>query len=412
MPAAFSLSKRHPLDMNAPPTGRDNIDSLTGFRFVAAMMVFFSHYAIPGLGPTAHRTTQSGYAGVTMFFVLSGFVIAYNYLERFEAGMSARSVGEYLVARLARVYPLYLCFIVLGWLVQGSPTLPWAHLLAIQTWSADAELAFSLNAPAWSIGVEVFLYLAFPLLVPIIVQSGVLSSFRRLQVAAALVALAMLSAAVYFALSGLNDLPYGDPTSGHRWLYRTPATRLGDFLLGIFGAVYFTRFARSDAASVRRWGFMTLLAVALVLLFMATKKNYRSAVSWDVAYALPGILLIIGLAINRRTLISRVLGSPALVLLGEASYALYLVHVPAGPLRPATAGGPAFELALYLMFVGLVIALSIGLHIALERPSRRWIRRWLSPRPGTVRAPAIPERSMREAPAGADHRPPRVAERN
>ena len=360
-------------------THRGNIDPLTGFRFVAAMMVFFSHYAIPGLSGTALRMTLSGYAGVTLFFVLSGFVIAYNYLERFEARMTVGNVGEYLAARFARVYPLYLGFIVLGWLVQGHPGIPWAHLLAIQTWSPDAELAFSLNGPAWSIGVEVFLYLAFLPLVPLVVRSGVLSSLRRLQMATALVALAMVCAAAYFTWNGQNALPPQDPASGHRWLYRMPATRLGDFLLGIFGAVYFMRFAKADRASVRRWGYVTLLAAIMLLVFMAIPKNYRSAFSWDVAYALPSIVAIIGLAINQQTLISRVLSSPALILLGEASYALYLVHVPVGPLRFGGAGGLAVEFALYVIFVAMVISLAIGLHIAIEKPARKWVRRWLAP---------------------------------
>ena len=355
-----------------------NIDSLTGFRFLAAMLVFFSHYDIPGFSGTALRATRSGYAGVTLFFVLSGFVIAYTYLERFQAEMSARKVGQYFAARLARVYPLYVCFILFGWLAQGLESLPWAHLLAIQAWSADSKLAFAVNAPAWSIGVEFFLYLSFPLVVPFIVQSGVLTSLRRLQIAAALVFVAMLCAALYFTLSGLNALPLENPASGHRWLYRTPATRLGDFLLGIFGAVYFMRFAQTGFASVRRWGYVTFVAGVLVLLLLAAKKNYHSAFSWDVAYAAPAILLIIGLAINRETWMSRVLGSPAFILLGEASYAFYLVHLPAAPLRHGTGGGLVKELALYAIFLLMIISLSIGLHITIERPARGWIRRWLS----------------------------------
>jgi peptidoglycan/LPS O-acetylase OafA/YrhL len=149
-----------------PLTRRDNIDSLTGFRFVAAMMVFFSHFAIPGVTGIPLQMTLSGYAGVTLFFVLSGFVIAYTYLEQFEAGMTGRNVGAYLAARFARVYPLYLLFILFGWLTTNYSGTPWRHLLAVQTWSSRLEVAYGINGPAWSVGVEVFLYLAFPLVLP------------------------------------------------------------------------------------------------------------------------------------------------------------------------------------------------------------------------------------------------------
>lgn len=377
-------------------------------------MVVFSHFPVPGLSGAALTLNRAGYAGVTLFFVLSGFVIAYNYLERFEAGMSPRSVGDYFAARLARVYPLYFFFIFFGWVAQGLPSPPWAHILAIQTWSADAKLAFSVNAAAWSVGVEVFLYLAFPLLIPVFVRLGVFSSLRRLQVAAALVSLAMLYAALYFTLSGQNALPVEDPASGHRWLYRNPATRLGDFLLGIFGAVYFMRFAKTDRATVRRWGFVTVLAAMLMLVLLASKPMYRSAFSWDVAYALPALLVIVGLAMNGETLISRVLASPALVLLGEASYALYLLHLPAAPLRHRTDGGLPYEIVLYAIYLVMMIALSIGLHIAIEKPARRWIRSRLSPRATRVAVPhqAAPGEANGVRPGGQGPRSPELFQRD
>ena len=373
--------------MPSTDAARPAIAPLTGFRFVAAMMVFFSHYAVPGLGGTAERMMQSGYAGVTLFFVLSGFVIAYNYLEQFEARASSATTLRFLLARFARVYPLYLFFILFGWLMDGSGELPWAHLFAVQTWSSDSEFAFSVNGPAWSIGVEIFFYLAFPLLVPVAARWGLLTSFRRLRLAGVAVALAMVCAAAWFRWGGLNDLPYQDPMSAYRWLFRTPLARMGDFLLGMFGAVYFLRFARTDAASLRRWGHVTALSAFAVLLFLANGKLFRSSFSWDVAYALPAALLIVGLAINQTTAIARALSSPALLLLGEASYALYLVHMPARPMLPAVAlGGTMHQLAVYAMFLAWVIAVSIGLHIAIEKPARRWIRGLLAPRAKPVAA--------------------------
>lgn len=379
-PSGRIASVDNAAQMSSAPPHHRSIDPLTGLRFVAALTVFFSHYAVPGLTGTLHRMTLSGYAGVTIFFVLSGFVIGYNYLDSFEKALTPQTVGSYLVARFARIYPLYFCFILYGWMTKGAPSIPWAHLLAVQTWSPDAELAFSLNGPAWSVGVEVFLYLAFPLLVPLLSWCGVLSSLRRLQMAAVLVCVLMFAGAVYFTVSGLNALVPDDPASGHRWLYRMPATRLGDFLLGIFGATYFMRFAKGDPATVKRWGLVTFAAVITVLVLLATKKNYRSAFSWDVAYALPCALLIIGLAINRETIFSRVLASSPLILLGEASYAFYLVHVPAWPLRSSGVGGFAAEIGVYVAFLVLVVAVSLGLHLIIEKPAQTWIRRRLSPK--------------------------------
>ena len=85
------------------------IPSLTGLRFIAALMVFFSHFQTPGLYQPLSLTQQSGYVGVTFFFVLSGFIIAINYLEKFEKN-PIQNTYSYLLARFAKIYPLYLFF--------------------------------------------------------------------------------------------------------------------------------------------------------------------------------------------------------------------------------------------------------------------------------------------------------------
>lgn len=364
--------------MQTTPFSPPGIDSLTGFRFVAAMMVFFSHYAVPGLHGPAFQVTQSGYAGVTFFFVLSGFIITYNYLESFENGSA--SLRGYFVARFARVYPLYLFFTLYMWFLEPHYADLWLYLLALQPWHPELKVVFGLDGPSWSIGVEFFLYLCFPLLVPLLSRLGVFSERKRLLAAAALTVLVMLGAVLWFVASGLSALPPPDPMSSHHWLYRLPATRLGDFLLGMFGAVYFMRFAAADAASVRRWGIVTTIAALAVIAMMATKSNYFSAFSWDVGYAMPGVLFIIGLAINGRTRIARALAAPAVVLLGEASYALYLAHFPAIRLRSPITNELLPDLVAYVLFIVLVIALSIGLHMVIEKPARSAIRRLFSVR--------------------------------
>jgi peptidoglycan/LPS O-acetylase OafA/YrhL len=113
----------------------------------------------------------------------------------------------------------------------------------------------------------------------------------------------------------------------------------------------------------------------LILVFLGMKENYQSAFSWDVAYAIPCSPHDRRPCHQPATLISRALASPPMVLLGEASYALYLVHVPAKPLLLATTtAGPAASAMLYFLCVGMVIALAVGLHITVEKPARRWLR--------------------------------------
>lgn len=349
---------------------RPRIPALTGLRFFAAMLVVVSHFTVPGSTGRATEFQNSGYGGVTVFFVLSGFVIAYNYLDEFCSGRSVGHWWDYAVARFARIYPLYFFFILYAWMMNGGGDAR-LHFLAIQAWSPNVFDAYGFIGPAWSVGVEVFLYATFPFLVFAIDRIGLLTSLRRLVIAGGLVIAAMLALTIWF--SAANSLPITDPGSAHRWLYRMPLTRLGDFLLGMFGAIYVMRFYRSTSVSQQRWAMVGLLALVAIPCVMATPQLYRSVWSWDIAFALPAAVLILALAVNRDTRLSRLLGSQPMVLLGEASFALYLVHEPAHRLYVSAPEGSVLALPLYFAFLFLLVALSIGLHIALERPARRWL---------------------------------------
>jgi len=306
------------------------IDALTGLRILPALAVLLSHVgAPPWAGPHLSAFFDSGYAGVTVFFVLSGFVLTHNYFDRFVGQFSARLVVSYFAARLVRVYPLYL--LVLVWVTfpalwQGplNHELWLKHALGLQAWLGTLEDVYAFNGPGWSISVEFFLYVSFPLLVSLLLP--VLSTPRRIGVALVFVVGLMAGVTLYFYLAGYAQLPWTDPRSAHRWLYRNPACRLGDFLLGMLAA----RLVACKLALPPRWiGRGMVLASAAIVALMCWPAHVWSAASWDISFALPGAALIFFLASAPPSSRSRWLASRPLVLLGEASYALYLCHVTA-----------------------------------------------------------------------------------
>lgn len=348
------------------------IPALTGLRFIAALLVFFSHYPISGLGDMSQRIMASGYSGVTFFFVLSGFIITFTYIEKFESN-PFRNTPSYLWARFSRVYPLYILTMLFVW-VQKDATTPLAiYLFAAQAWHPDARIIGGLNSPAWSISVEAFLYLCFPLLIPILTRIGALRPSAKMIVAVCLVVAAQLSLAGYFMMSPRNALPLGDPGSAHRWLYSFPLTRVLDFSLGIFAAAYF-RNCRQDSNNSKVWSFICYGSIILIALIMSSKWNFLSPFSWDASYAGLFALLILATAKSPESRLSIMLSTKTAILLGESSFAFYLIHVIALPLfdfgaNRSFAAGLAFE----LMFLGLVITMSIGLHLSIEKPCRRWL---------------------------------------
>jgi peptidoglycan/LPS O-acetylase OafA/YrhL len=173
-----------------------------------------------------------------------------------------------------------------------------------------------------------------------------------------------------------------------------PLTRIGDFLLGVLAARLYV--ALRDRPRVPSAGAaLALVGVASIAFFSTQTWMATSAYTWDVGYAVPSAALILGLALAPVAPLSQLLAIPAIVLLGEASYAFYLIHffvaTPLGAGSWALALAPS-TIALELMSLALVLAISIGLHVGLERPARGYVRKVLDPRrasPGPA-PPAAP----------------------
>lgn len=363
--------------------GLPRIEPLTGLRWLAALAVFFSHN-VPGgdTPPWIASLFKSGYMGVTIFFVLSGFILTVTYAESLSQPTGSK-LWNFAVARIARIMPLYLLVLSFVMLRKTSP-IPedwWMHFVALQPWSSNVEFAFTLNGPGWSVGVELFLYAMFPLL--IILYAPMLRSIRGGVTLALAAVTVLLLIVAYFHATGGSELSALDPASAHRWIYRTPLTRLGDFTLGMSAAAIFMHLRRRGGT--HRWApTAAALSIAVMVAFMATPALLMTPISYDVLYAIPGTILILALALAPHVGVARLLGSVILVALGELSFAFYLIHIPIGglvigaPLAEGISLTNSATLALGLFFL---VAMSWGLHVIFERPARVWLRgRFLSGR--------------------------------
>ena len=213
--------------------GRPRIESLTGLRWFAALLVYFDHFPLLGMPAWIRTFFDNGYMGVTVFFVLSGFILTVTY----SSSLSSPSVSgarAFFVARFARVYPTYLLVLLYVFVVtdeDGGSLHHWLlNVVSLQAWSGRPQVAYGFNGPGWSIGVEFFLYACFPLLI-FLVSSALESSPLDCLILAGVVTAVMSLAVVFVHLKGLDALLIQDPNSAYRWLYRVPASRLGDFLL-------------------------------------------------------------------------------------------------------------------------------------------------------------------------------------
>ncbi|HET6153597.1 MAG TPA: acyltransferase [Marmoricola sp.] len=364
-------------DGHKAASSRAEILPLTGLRAVAATAVVIHHIQMPASSPEWVRTLgQAGFIGVPLFFMLSGFVLAYNYPTL--TLRDPRSVCRFWVARVARVMPLYwavLIILVLTRATEGVPqdrSLP-LHFLALQTWSGSLNVGATMyNAPGWSICVEMFLYAIFPFLVLAVAHVAKHYGAKGL-LALAVVAFAIqFTLWLIFVLKGWADLPATNPQSAHRWLYRNPLTRTPEFTIGMCMAFIVNRGFRFPPWLA--WATQTVLVIAIPLVCALRDPNNGplGAAFFGTLWTIPFALLIVSLA-SDTGFFARFLATRFMVTLGTASFALYLTHrgrLPGfGQSVVQTAPGHWGYVAVLIIIVW-VLLLAEGAHRYIEVPCR------------------------------------------
>ena len=349
------------------------IDALTGLRFWAAALIVTEHAAM--LRMPIPSWDYGG--GVSLFFVLSGFILAYVYPQLDDW----RAVQRFLVLRVARIWPAHLVMLVVWLAVIGGTVFSAqfvANLTMVQAWVPYYSWYFSFNAPSWSISTEFFFYLVFPLLI-----IGWQRNWWWKWLAAAAILAGLIAVCT---LARLPSLSTEDVVTAHGLIYINPLSRVFEFVTGM---VAYSCFAALKPHA-RRFGLMTgslleLTVLATVIYSIAKAPLERLAywpglVGWDQwlgqASSLPTFPVLIAVLALQTGLVSRFLGSRLLVLLGELSYSIYLVHMgvyavyvrhwmPAGS-KPDYAG-----LAICLV---VTLALSFTIWKLIETPARRAAR--------------------------------------
>lgn len=343
---------------------------LTSLRFVLSLIVSLIHYN----GQVA-PLSFAGYLDaiphvVTGFYMLSGFLLTHQYNV---TGWHTRP-WTFWKARIARIVPLYwICLAVtvsilpLRFFVPDDSKWFWisaTNVSFLHGWSADPDIYFGWIPPAYTLSAEAFFYASFPL---------IMATFARWRWWLAVSAVLALGIPVAVSTTGRADLAI----YAHQVC---PLSRLFEFVFGCVLAKVFQRYGDRPAPR----GFVPGLELALLAVVVhlvstggwvwhlsQVPKSVQDLV-YDRAYSIPFYAGLVWLLAGRHGVFARVLSWPVFVFLGEASYALFLVHDvvvrfvmayrDALPTLP-----PTVDVVLYLAFS---IGLSCALLVLVERPLR------------------------------------------
>lgn len=285
---------------------RKNLQGITIFRFVAAFYVFIFHLNLrfPVEFPNIlTKFISNGAAGMTFFFVLSGFVMAWSS----KSGLRK----HYFKARFFRIYPAYF--------LMGVISLP--LILDIQLYKIPPSIILFVSGMqsfipssfnfwnfggSWSVSTELFFYMVFPFLYPVIKKYPVSSLTLSYVISSLIVPFA-------YIIGGDSAFPY---------YYVSPIHRLPEFVAGVsIGVLYSNGRLTFDSVMIK----LTLSITSILLLLFVSTFHNSGYMNCNFSTVLATMILILVMA---NTNVKNGLLTSPLIYLGKISYSFYLMQIP------------------------------------------------------------------------------------
>jgi peptidoglycan/LPS O-acetylase OafA/YrhL len=336
------------------------LTSLRGIAAVGVLLFHSSYYAYHFAGGSPPWLWRRGYLAVDLFFFLSGFVLTHVYGRRLTEQESWPAIGRFLWARFCRIYPASFfstAVLVLAYTVGNLPfpgdasfakQLVAALLLLQVPWLDDIVI----NSPSWSISAELYAYLLFPFLVPLIC--------RLSPHAAAIFGVPLLLAVA------ADHTVFSHEQQNFGWgalIRALPEFLVGAFTYRFYCERIFCRFWEKDA---------TLIGISLLII---------AACLTDVSDGAIVVLLLALLlaSVHNSGKLTVLLNARTLRWLGEASYSIYIFQILpfmvavglSGMFVSSGLGGSRFQVIATLFAIGG----GVLVHRCVDVPARAALRR-------------------------------------
>ncbi len=364
--------------------GRSRLPSLTGLRFLAALLVFGLHMSLSSspnppyaaINPFADKDVADGYEwlfskagnlGVSFFFVLSGFVLTWSYKPN-------EPRTAFWRRRLIKIFPNHLVMWAVAMVAFAAPItrpLGWAsNLFLVHSWFPQGDVFASVNSPSWTLCSELLFYLLFP---AIIVGLRRIAPARLWWWAGGMVAgMVGVQLINLYLIPSTPKLPDTGVSLTQLWFgYFFPVPRMFEFVLGALLALI---IVAGRWVPVKIWQALVLLAI-----------GYGAALCLPYVWGF-GVATVVGVAaligavatadINGS---SRFLATRTMRWLGDVSFGFYLAQgVVVFYGRPRT-GGHTYSTPVALLviaaFLGATVLAGWALLTLVERPMmKRWAR--------------------------------------
>ncbi|MGG0454268.1 acyltransferase [Priestia megaterium] len=297
------------------------LNSLTSFRFIAALMVFIFHAGLLS-------QYQLGAAGVSFFFILSGFILTYSYQEKMNY-LNKVKIKNFYIARFAKIYPVHLLTFIIALpitLIYFHPNglylvklalMSAINLSLIQSFVPSQSTYFNFNGVSWTLSVEAFFYLTFPFL---------LWYFSRIKVSKHIGKSLGTLILIWVALFILN-MNLDENKHVFVWLLHIiPVARLFEFTTGIIlGLIFLSKIQKKSGLNKKLFSGLETFSLILFLGSMALSTQFDIGAVRG-GFFIPIWCILIYIFAHQAGIFSRILSNKFLVYFGEISFSFYMIH--------------------------------------------------------------------------------------
>lgn len=352
----------------------EKFPALTGVRAIAAYLVFVHHYAdTPEVSGPLYPFFAQGHVGVSVFYVLSGFLITYNYAPRFgvDAGFWLRYAGR----RFGRIFPLYWALLAVTYFGSTAP-LPSASSVILNVTLLKGffdDFKFDGVAPSWSLTVEETFYFLAPVLFTLVRRIGAVGVQLSLYVVGALLLLAGHQLGFHGLFGNFRFVA----------LY-TFFGRSFEFAVGMALARTMRNLPGLLAKPSRlKFTYLGAAGIVLVMYWLALLGGPTGPGLFKPGgivlndLVLPTFIgmFLMGLT-SESTCLRSMLSSRPFIFLGRASYAFYLVHMSViSGFISSHLHGLGSRSGTVVLFVACNLVAG-ALYLFVELPANRKVRTW------------------------------------
>lgn len=280
------------------------IDSLTGLKFIAILIIFWWHSSIPS------PSFDIGARACEFFFVSSGFLVMYNYYYK-EIPFSWTSSISYYLTKVGKMWPLHFLGFIAAAILKRNYSLEMLYkgvlnLFCIQSWSAKVDVSMSYNGVSWYLSCLLFCYFMTPFLVNVLRKAKHKGIFFLITF--------IIRFFIEFVVNTTSD------TVLNVFLHTNPFVRLLEFTMGMFMAIALIQEKNSCKGKI----FGTVIESLSLILIVVVACFFGNDL-YRAIYVLLFCLLVYIIG-GERGYLSRILSNKLFLTAAKFQFEFYMIH--------------------------------------------------------------------------------------